>query len=284
MIFIDTFVNAMAYKTSKRYSRVRMRDKMRYRRKTTRRTRATTIKRIARRVTQRMIGRLNERKFVAGTSSTTQFNSTISTVTDLLQIIPPVARGTSSSTRIGNKITPRKLTVRGIVQCINTVDQVIPPVEAWVFLLRHKNKKKYANLDATDCNFLQDVTSNVNFDGTFYRAALPVDRVNFEVVAKRKFNLQALSPTGLLAPNLMTAASSVTVLDNMGKSAQRFTISFKPKGPFFYAEDNQDGIGGPDNQCYFLALGYNYLPGRSPDVVDTKVQMQYNTLFYYTDM
>lgn len=256
-----------------------MRRKMRSKRSYGRKT-GGYVKRIAKRVAKRVVGRLAERKYATSTTGTISYNSSITSAADLTEIIPLVAQGNRSNQRVGTKITPKRLIVRGTIQANQTSDNVLPPLEAWMYILRHKVKQNFANMDAGDTYFLQGGSARAQFDGTFTNTALPIDYATYELVAKKRFRLQSAPPTAITsAPS---NAALVALNSAMGPSGKRFAIAFRPKGPFLYEED--DATGRCINRNYFMAVGYNYLPGRAPDVVDTKVQVQYSTHLYYTDV
>lgn len=247
---------------------------------------AAVIERIASRVAKRVVNRQEETKCAYTQNSLIKFNSGIDTLADLLNVIPQVSRGTQSNQRVGNKISPTRLVVEGHVFAApdnglgSLIDAVVPPVEVTMYLLRPKNLKDFADLTATDTYFLQRPTGTVQYDGSLGNSILPVDKTNYELVAKRRFVLAA--PASSFA-NTGAAVTNAGMVGTNGCSiAKRFKISFKPRGGWEYNESDSSGTY-PANQSYFMCLGYTYLQNYTPDTVSVKVQMQYNTTLYYKD-
>lgn len=245
------------------------------------------IEKLATRIAKRAVSRAQETKWSYIQNSLIKFNSGIDSLGDILNPIPVVARGTGPNQRVGSQITPTRMVIEGTVFAApdngvtGLTDAVVPPIEVTMFLLRPKNIREFPDLTVSDTYFLQRPTGSVQFDGTLGNAILPVDKTNYEVVARRRFVLAAPASSAYNVGTAVTTAGTVSI-PNGSSIAKRFKISFKPKGKWEYNESDASG-NYPANQALMFCLGYSYLQNFSPDVVAVKAQMQYNTTLYYKD-
>lgn len=270
-----------AYKSSSK-GKVRVAVPVRVKPKT-----RAVIQRIATTAAKRVMNRSEETKCQYVANSLIKFNSAINSTGDLLNVIPsPISRGTASSQRIGNKIIPTRMIIEGHCfaapdNSLGLQDAVVPPIEVTMYLIRPKNLRTFTELTVSDTNFLQTPTGSTNYDGSLTNSILPVDKTNYELIAKRRFVLAAPASSFANTGAAVTNAGMVAI-PNGSTIAKRFKISFRPKGNWEYNESDSTG-NHPANQCYFMACGYTYLQNYAADTTSVKFQMQYNTTLYYKD-
>lgn len=138
-------------------------------------------------------------------------NSVISSnETDILRLIPAVAQGTDTFTRIGDRITPIALNVRGVIRVNSGRLNAVAPtdVDVYIYVLQHVGLKNYDDLYAkNDFNQLLDigVGSTKEFTGEETDPTLPIANSYYKLLKKKKITLRYSGETsqpGLTPPTV----------------------------------------------------------------------------------
>lgn len=198
------------------------------------------------------------------------FNSGISSTADIYRIIPSVVLGNTQSTRVGEKITPTKLTLK-IMLGFSDRDAQARDITAHVFVLRSKAVKCDRLKAQIPIGDLMNGgnTNSVQFDGTYPRAHLPVELQNFTVLNHKTILLQKVNQT----PGFVASQNSNT--------HRHLSINVKC-GALKY-DDSLD-TNYPGNDYPFVCIGYTYnTPTQSPDALSGCLQVQATSCMFYKD-
>jgi len=172
---------------------------------------------------------------------------------DVVPIVQSIPEGTSSLTRLGDRIKPKSLKVRGVVGLNPDYNPNNKPMIVSVYILAAKDKK--TNSLVTAGAGLADLlkpniggTEQVPWDGTTLRSTYPVNTDKFRVYMAKQFRL---------APG------------SLGGGTREFDF-FKWKYTFkdLPASLTFDEANGDDanNFAPFLAIGWCYTDGSATDV------------------
>lgn len=201
-----------------------------------------------------------------------QHNSAIGTA-DCVPVLPAIPSGTGSWQRVGDRIEPKSLSIRGIVS-LTRVDGYVGLGDMYVriMVLSQKNIKtntqvtagvatgqllrpNYAALRETDFGGL---TNDIN---------LPINTDLFRVYYDKVVKL-----TGATQDN----TSELT------RYSHRWKYSFKSALPAHLTFDEGNG-NFCNNFAPFVAVGYCYADGTSPDVIATRVTATHNATLAFED-
>lgn len=177
--------------------------------------------------------------------------------TDIKRLIPYVVQGTSDNQRIGEKINPKSLIVRGAV-AVNIVQQELVPNNLYcvIYVLQHVVFKSYQSL-ITGNNFAQLLNTGENttvaFEGKQTQKDLPVDKSYYRLLKKK------IIPLRHAGINNTTGSNSYAVsIANSHKYHSNFTINLSKQLPkvFKYPEQDNAFSNDPNNSSIFMAVGY----------------------------
>jgi len=184
-------------------------------------------------------------------------NSAISDA-DVVPIIGSIPEGTSSLTRLGDRIKPKSLTVRGIIGLNPDNNPNNKPMIVSVYILSCKDKKTNA-LVAAGAGMADLLKPNVGgteqvpFDGTTLRSTFPVNTEKFKVHFQKKYRI---------APGSLGAGTREY-------DYVRWQHNFKSL-PASLTFDEATGDDA-NNYAPFLVIGYSYTDGTGPDVLPTRL-------------
>jgi len=200
--------------------------------------------------------------------SDTMHNSGI-TNADLVPIVPQIAPGTDGSTRIGDKVKPLRLTVKGIVSVAENPDTT--PFYVRVMMLSQKDVKVGAKVgtDTDPAHLLRTAipgASEIAFQGNREELNYYVNDNKFKVYYDKQF--------------LITPASAAS--GNPQKGSQfKFSKTFKSlPAHFSFDEGNGNWV---NNFAPFFAIGYAYANGNAPDTVTTRISCDAYARLTYED-
>jgi len=178
------------------------------------------------------------------------FNSSISAASECYKILPDVSEGTDGHERIGNKIKPKYLVVKGKLH-YSGVDQgtYFPPNTARLLILTQKNVKCNAQISSTvdPALLLKD---NVGTDaarpynGTNFDNLAPINKELFNVLMDKKVKLRAQIEKQLGNNNTVLAYGNQKTI----------TWSVKIKCPAELTFDDTNG-NTPNNFAPFFCMG-----------------------------
>lgn len=203
-------------------------------------------------VVKKMINNDVENKEIGWQVEQTTHNSTI-TVADCAPIIQTISNGNDGQSRVGDRITPKRLTVKGVLACNPAYNPDTKPMLVRVIIAAQKNQKVSTLTPTnTDTNHLllsaDPGAPEVNFDGTRQALFYPVNSNKFRSYYDRIFTV---CPT--------SAASGFPLANEV----KRFTYRFKQM-PTHFSFDQGSG-DAVNNFAPFLAIGYAYADGSLPD-------------------
>lgn len=177
---------------------------------------------------------------------------------DVVPILGSIPEGTGSLERLGDRIKPKSLFVRGLISTNPDYNPNNKPMIVSIYILGCKDKKTNALVQAGAG--LADLlkpniggTEQVPFDGSSLRSMFPVNTEKFRVYHQEK---------RLLAPG--SAAAGTREYE-----ALRWSYSFKDlPASLTYDEANGDDA---NNFAPFLVIGYSYADGTVGETLQTRI-------------
>lgn len=217
---------------------------------------------------RKMLDKNTENKEIGFNVEATTHNSAI-TNADLVPIIPEIASGTDSQTRLGDRVKPTSLIVKGVVSMADNPDT--KPLYVRVLILSQKDVKVGSAVGtATDpAHLLRPAIAGapeVAWTGTRPELNYFVNDNKFKVYMDKKF--------------LLTPSSSASGVPQVGS---QFTFQKKFKSlPAHLSFDEGNG-DWPNNFAPFFAIGYCYADGSAPDTVATRISTNIYSRLTYED-
>jgi len=224
---------------------------------------------------RKMLGKDVENKEIGHSIEVlTNHNSAIANP-DLVPIIPEIASGTDGSTRLGDRIKPKSLVVKGVFS-IKTDDDYIDNKALLVrcLILSQKDVKvgSRVGVDTDPSHLLRTAipaASEIPFAGNRNEILYRVNENKFRVYMDKTF---------LLAP---TAATADPLGNSQVNNVRTFSYVFKDlPANLTFDEGNGDWA---NNFAPFFCLGYAFADGSSPDVVATRVISDVYSRLSYED-
>jgi len=179
---------------------------------------------------------------------------------DLKPLLPKITSGTDGSTRLGDRVKPLSLTVKGVVSIFENPDT--KPFYVRVMMLTQKDVKVGSKIGVdTDPDHLLRTAivgaSEIPFNGNREELNFMVNDNKFRVLFDKQYLIAPVSTTGLSA----------------GNSAQYSQFKFKKTITGLPAHLSFDEGNGDwaNNYAPFLAIGYAYADGSAPDTVTTRI-------------
>lgn len=218
---------------------------------------------IARGRENKMIGNLIE--------NAVQHNSAIGTA-DCVPVLPAIPSGTGSWQRVGDRIEPKGLKIRGVVS-LTRADGYIGPGDLYVRIMVLSQKNVKTNTQVTAGVAVGQILRpnyaalrETNFGGNTNDINLSINKDLFKVHYDKLVKL-----TGSPQDN----ASELT------RYSHRWSHSIKSlPAHLTFDEGNGDYV---NNFAPFVAIGYAYADGTSPDVVATRVTATHQSTLYFED-
>lgn len=233
---------------------------------------------------QKVINRNAENKTASIQMDNTSFNSGIATGADVLQLIPSVSQGVDNAQRIGNKIKPSYLDVRGHMELGSIPFSALGPVTSAgtiasncriaVRLLIVEPKQYRSQPDALSSysnwlpQLLQNGSAEIGFTGLTKDLYLPINR---DCVTVHYDKIIYLS-----VPMTYTDSGMSVPLTN---SVKFFIKRIKLKKVLSYT----DARDQPTNSAISMLCGYAHIDGASPDILTTAVKLSYVSTLHYED-
>lgn len=222
-------------------------------------------------VVKKMINNDVENKDIGWQVEQTTHNSPIG-VADCYPIIQEIAQGNSGQTRIGDRITPKRLVVKGELCCNPAYNPDTKPMLVRVIIACQKNQKvSTATNTQTDVDHLlmsgDPVTPETNFDGTRQALFYPVNSNKFRSYYDRIFTV---CPT--------SSASGFPLANEVKRISYRFK---QLPSHFSFDQGSGDAV---NNFAPFLAIGYAYADGTVPDTgIVTRIATSFHSMLTYED-
>lgn len=182
----------------------------------------------------------------------------------LIPEIPPVdsASGSTARQRIGDRITPKSLTVEGMLS-LNTVHPASSEVDIYVRLIIASQKDVKTGAAILGGGISTDVLLRPGFGGTANEVAFagnvqelmyPINKDKYRVYVDRVYRLGQRKDGGV---------------ENITKFSHPYSYTFSQL-PSSLTFDEENG-NWPNNFAPFVAVGYAYSDGTAPDTVATKL-------------
>jgi len=237
-------------------------------------------------------------------------NTILSNYSDILRVIPEVGQGTDKYERLGIKIKPQSLLVKGTVRInANQIYSTGLPVnlKVYIYVLQHVRLKSYDDLFANN-KFSQLLDTGdgftQSFNGNPVDGELPVAKQNYKLLQRKEVILRYGG-----GKNVSEGASGIA-FNNPANSHTwyaDFSINLSKNLPatFTYPDTFASGspsLADPTNSSIFMAVGYvdwnnpdptqatgtslpNYSQSRvSNSVVESAIQLTYMSMLTYKDM
>lgn len=184
----------------------------------------------------------------------------------VLQDIVPIdsTGGNTANQRMGDKVSPKSLTVKGFVSFGPSTANTAQPIYVRILILSQKNIKVGTQVQggAVDTDRLLRPglagvgSDQVAFDGQTQTALYPINKDLFRVYMDKTIKLSS---------GLVTGGS----VEQMPLYTARYSYTFKKlPSTLSYDEGNGDWA---NNFAPFIAIGYSYGDGTSPDVISSRV-------------
>jgi len=206
-----------------------------------------------------------------------QFTTAITTTNELYQLIPGVAVGTGDFQRVGNVIQPTSLTTKVNLSIVNRTH---PSIHIWahVFFLTSKTTKDWKLTNSINTAGLLNAGdgTNVAFDGTSYKAMLPINRSEFNVIAHKRILLTKVADN----PN-----TEWNQTEDPSVAMSKYTASFSQKIPLpkklLYADASSQY---PTNAFPFMCCGFTAADNQGQTIIDGAIlRVQAQSHLYYKD-
>lgn len=218
---------------------------------------------------RKMIHKNVENKEIGFRVEETLHNSAIGNG-DIVPIVPQIPDGLDGSSRIGDRIKPLSLEVRGVIS-LSEENPDTKPMYVRVMILSQKDVKVGSRVgtDTDPDHLLRPAipgSGEVPFLGNRMELNFPVNDNKFKVYYDKKF---------LLAP--VSAASG-----NAGSLSQFTFTKYLKTLPAHLSFDEANG-DWPNNFAPFFCVGYCYADGSGPDTVQTRVSTSIYSRLTYED-
>lgn len=221
-------------------------------------------------VVKRAIARSSENK-AAGfrVENSVQHNSAIGTA-DCLPLIGQIRQGQTAETRLGDRITPKRLRVRGVLGISPDQQSNTKSLYVRVMILAQKNIKVGSAIGASvdTAHLLKssvDGTAEIAYSGSTFNINDPINTDLFRVY---------MDKTVKLSP-----ATNTTVQNEKGYARWSYTFKSLPASLTF-DEGNGDWA---NNFAPFFAVGYAYADGTVPDTVATRLTSTTQSILTFED-
>lgn len=205
------------------------------------------------------------------------FNGTVSGLSDLYNVIPDVQPGTGNNARVGEKITPTYLNIRGYCYANDAPGTTIPNsvLDVELFFLMDKVQRDGNVRDGTSSYFIRTGAATIQHDGTMLSSCSPVDTDRFHVVKRIKCKLIPFPQT----------AGQLNNNSNTGANNYEFNITV-PMSKLCPTFDYSTGNYQPTNCNMFMTCAYaQYMnPSTSVSSIITFANVGFTSTLYYKDM
>lgn len=232
-------------------------------------------------VVKRVLSRQTEVKHVGANVVDAAFNSSISASSECYPVIPPVGEGTAGHQRIGDKIRPKYLIVKGHLQYDHGFQgNFAPPSTVRVMILTQKNIKIASDVSGrADVDHL--LKDNIGTDtgraytGSMFDNLAPINKDLFNVLMDRKFKMLPQLYEGL-------GNTQDTNTKTLSGTQRTYTFTKKIKCPAtLYYDDGNGSIA--NNFAPFVCMGAVTDDGSGPFSLNTPYHLTVQGELYFTD-
>lgn len=212
----------------------------------------------------------------------TYFNSAISGAGDCLQVIPSIAQGTLDSQRIGDRVSPQSLSIRGWLNMVPqdpTQSLGVRRIGVRLMIVSVKAYPTYAVAAANTGTWMPGLLkkggTTTSFTGALDDLYAPINTDLITCHYNKVFFLhQAMYYAG---------TTNVSTTYEAGGMTRFFRKTFKFKNKVWKYDTAVSGGLSPTNAGHCLLLGYCFLDGTGADVLTTRVSSQTDMILNYED-
>lgn len=232
-------------------------------------------------VVKRVLARTDEVKLVGQQVIDSAFNSSVSSAGECYPILPAVGEGTAGNQRVGNKIKPRYLIVKGHLQYDHAFQgNFAPPSTVRVMILTQKNIKVSSDVQsrADVAHLLKDnIGTDVGrpYSGSIFDNLAPINKEVFNVLMDRKFKMLPQLYTGL-------GNSTDTNTKTLSGTQRTYTFYKKIKCPATLVFDDVNSPNA-NNFAPFVCMGAVTDDGSGPFSLSTPYHLTVQSELYFTD-
>lgn len=214
----------------------------------------------------------------------TTFNSTITAAAgDFYSILPAVVQGTAQNQRVGSRVHPVKLVVRGYVAYASDLNLYARLLLCRLFCVEDKRLRSLGT-GTTSNNLIEFGGTPVVYDGSIQRHLAPANKDGFKIYFDKKFTIR--KPHGYTYTTTNGGGTSTTGLTEMNSSLLRpFTLVLRPGKhlPRTFTYDEAESASYPNNSNPVVAMGYADAFNAAADTTTTQLTLAWCTTLYYTD-
>lgn len=192
---------------------------------------------------------------------------------DCYPLIPEIANGEESYERLGDKISPKSLKVKGLISFSQLLAYgAQKDVYVRVMILSQKNVKTGAQVLASAVDTAHLLRPNipgstqVAFDGTTPPSILPINTDLFKVYMDKTIKL-----TG----------TALSAIEQISRFSARWSYTFKSlPGSLTFDDGNADWC---NNFAPFLCVGYSFCDGSPAETATTRICSNTYSQLTYSD-
>jgi len=206
----------------------------------------------------------------------TSFNSPVVSTSELYSCIPAMAQGTTSSTRDGQKVSPKTCRIRGTIALAS--DDKTADIVAYMYVFTSKKFKNYDSLIASfNVNEMLDdgQSGTTSPTGQALVALYPVEKEQITLLSKKQFHLQK----GFGFQN--SGGSSDNGVGGGSSTLRNFDIKIKCPAHLMYSD--QTTPSHATNFAPVVCFGYYHTDGTSPDILNQAIVVNMRSELYYDD-
>lgn len=224
--------------------------------------------------------------YISTGDSLVKFNSGINSTGDMIQVLPNINLGTADNARIGDQIRAQSLNIRGYVRIDPSATSPyfnnagVPNVMARLMVVSLKTKQNFteATSSATPLNgLLKKGGTTTAFTGVLSDIYVPINTDLWTIHADRKM---------YLTQDYVASYGGVTaqlIPQDFKDTIKFFNINVKCKNKLLKYDSNISSALLPTNFAPILLLGYSFMNGDAPDVLLTKLGLQFDATLNYED-
>lgn len=226
-------------------------------------------------IVKRQIARKSENKMIGHLMENGVLHNSPIGAGDIVSVLTPITTGTESYQRIGDKITPKRLVVKGVLAA-SPEQPDNKPLYVRVLILAQKNLKGTKDVNAGLVQFGQLLRPNeqvapndqIPYNGTTADINRPINTDLFRVYYDRTF---------VIAPSKTDGGA----LEQNAGSVKRWSYRFKQLPSSLSYDELSQNL--PNNFAPFFAVGYAYADGTNPDQVQLRITSTAQSYLSYED-
>jgi len=204
-----------------------------------------------------------ETKHVGGIVENAGLHNAFISSADLFGVLPPLTQGVDAFERIGDKIKPVSLRLKGCLSFNGNVTSASPLVIKLYVLQWKPQRDSVSGFASVPVAQLLDAGGSLtSFDGSAIRAMLPINKNDFDVLATRTFKI------------------SDSANENHKCETASYSINVPLPSRLLY---QAGGRTSPSNFAPFMCIGWFYEDGATPAAEDAFVYNTTHAMLYFKD-